>query len=262
MKIKNILNKFFSSFTVATVVVLSLIPLINSATPVSANPCTQDYQNTRDGALCNNEALGGLFSSCRYYEGTTGVKDTEAAGTISPDTEKPANVLITCLRSVLVIIFVITVIVIVVRVAGNNAGIIGRGGDGGDSVKFARDQIQNGLIGLLIIGGAIMLLSLFNGGLANLNLIVPDSIRGGTTASSYTFIYKTTGATPKTVNVVSTDDCQKIIDVATSKKYTLDECSKAHSCITNATAQALDSKKDDALNQCLTRYGNSIITIG
>lgn len=80
-----------------------------------------------------------------------------------------SNALLKCINSIIRIIFVISIIFLILRISAIQLGFVANAGEeslvpGGGSgpIIATRDALRDGLIGLILIGGALLILTVFN----------------------------------------------------------------------------------------------------
>lgn len=111
----------------------------------------------------------GLFNGCQIYLSNDSV---------TPNITGTKN-LIACIKSVINYVFIIAVITVLISVAAKNLGVVLNSGegDGTNPVAGARNTLEKGIIGLLLIGAPYLFLDLFTtSGAINLDPlpVVPD----------------------------------------------------------------------------------------
>ena len=137
--------------------------------PLTSSQANEQLQKAQKGsidkAIDNITALPAtLFPNCSNPPvGTTGTpKDIANAAQTN---------LIRCIRDILNIVFIIAVIFVVIDVSTSNLGIVLRSGEGDEvnPVKRTREKLEKAFIGLILIGGAALILNLFAGSLLNID---------------------------------------------------------------------------------------------
>jgi len=96
--------------------------------------------------LDNNQALGSLLKGCS--NSTVG-----------------ANLLLTCTRDIMNIILVVAILILIIRIAATQLGTVFSAGDvsgGPGPVVATRNAIRDGLLGVILLGGAVLILNIFN----------------------------------------------------------------------------------------------------
>ena len=80
------------------------------------------------------------------------------------------NTLVKCIGTILRVIFVVSILILIIRIAATQLGYVASAGDssmgsgGAGPVVSTRNAIRDGLIGLILVGGAILILEVFNTG--------------------------------------------------------------------------------------------------
>jgi hypothetical protein len=130
---------------------LSSVILVANNDPTAGNESLARALETR-------QALPpGILNECQ-------VNTTQFAST---DKSKNNNVLMNCIRSILRIMFVIAILLLIIRIATIQLGFIANGGEdaglaGSGQIVATRNLLRDGLIGLFLIGGAALILEVFN----------------------------------------------------------------------------------------------------
>jgi hypothetical protein len=96
--------------------------------------------------LDNNRALGSLLKGC----------SNSAVG---------ANLLMTCIRDILNILIVLAILILIIRIAAAQLGTVFSAGEkveGGGPIVATRIAIRDGLIGIVLLGGSVLILNVFN----------------------------------------------------------------------------------------------------
>ena len=132
----------------------------------SVQTATANFADQSDGlkkALQTQQSLPtSLLGDCQ-------VKFDPAKGA-SDQNKTNRNTLVKCIGTILRVIFVVSILILIIRIAATQLGYVASAGDsslssgGGGPVVSTRNAIRDGLIGLILVGGAILILEVFNTG--------------------------------------------------------------------------------------------------
>lgn len=154
------LRGFISQCIVVILLAMSVLtPALIATLPT--NTSAQTAINPVERAADNSIALGNLFQNCRVIALDTGYLANQST-------------LTRCIQELMAAIFIVALLWIVVSLAANMLGVVlrsGEGSKGGGPIAQARKKVENGLIGLVLIGGPYLILSLFSNNLANTDLL-------------------------------------------------------------------------------------------
>jgi hypothetical protein len=104
-------------------------------------------------ALDNSFTLtGGFLSSCNGANPNSSIPENLRKNT--------AQVLVSCIRDIIGLIFGIGVVALVVQIASLQLGVLSDAGNG-SPVIMTRKKLRGGLIGLFLLGGGFLILQLF-----------------------------------------------------------------------------------------------------
>lgn len=120
-------------------------------------------------ALKSDQALPDTIFG-RGIDGKGGCKVSFSAENTGGGTNQEAQnasnreVMMGCIGSVIRFLFVISVVVMIVKIAAAQLGVVAFGGDdsGKGPVYLTRKYLQEGLVGIAMVGGAMLILELFN----------------------------------------------------------------------------------------------------
>ena len=102
-----------------------------------------------------------IFPNCFIDSSRTAAR-VNGVAKVDPDQ------LVNCLQDILRNVFIVAIIWVIISIAAENMGIVLRSGEGeGAPIANARKKIEKAIIGLVLIGGASLLLNLFSSNLVN-----------------------------------------------------------------------------------------------
>jgi hypothetical protein len=147
----------------------NLTTIDNSIAKILSAPYTDQSDALKKSLETNKVLPASILGDCQ-------ANFSPAKGASLADQNKSnKSTLIKCISSILRIAFIVGILLLIIRIAAAQLGYVasagesnlGGGGGGGGPIVATRNAIRDGLIGLVLVGGAILILELFTSGLGS-----------------------------------------------------------------------------------------------